>query len=134
MHLDSVYIGFFHEDDACLSDDIDAEVLSRATHSSRTLEEFVAVLKPELLHAVLSDANNASRYLGIEVDGLCVRYYSGIVEKGEPWDEGEQSFESREMADEFFFSYIENTAEQTQLKVLDCQRGMEIDLNNRLGV
>jgi len=134
MHLDSQNIGFFHEDDARVSDDIDAEVLSRATHSSRTLEEFVAVLKPELLHAVLSDANNASRYLGIEVDDLCVRYYSGIVEKGESWDEDEHSFASKEKAQEFFYSYIDKTAKRAQLKVLDCQRGIKNDLAVRLSM
>ena len=134
MHIDSQYFGFLHEDDARMSDDIDAEVLGRATDSSRTLEEFVAILKPELLHAVLRDSNNASRYLGIEADDLCVRYYSGIVEKGEPWDEAERRFTSNEKAQEFFYSFIDETAKRTQLTVLDCQRGIKNNLDVRLNM
>jgi len=112
VHLDSRKIGFLHEDDARMSEDIDAEILDRASHASRTLDEFVAVLKPELLHAVLSDANDASRYLMIEVDGLCVKYSSDIVEKGESSSDAEHSFESNELAQEFFFSYIDDTAKR----------------------
>ena len=110
-------VTILHHDDVYVADDLDKIVHEKAERTELPLLQFLEILQPETTLAKFMASTNASKWLVVEQNGKLVRYEFNLTAE---WDDGEQSFNTTDEAETFFFDTIRRGVASTALSIISC--------------